>query len=295
MPAKSATGSPTAEEMLAMAEGTPDDSPETVEPDELPKAEVPSLGRFTLTTVEEEPEYLKILIYGEPGVGKTVLAGSASEVADMSPVLYIDIEGGTMPLSVMYPKIVKNKEQITGIKQIEDLYNELRFMNHPYQTVVIDSLSELQKISMASIMADVVKADRSRDPDVPSQREWGKNIEQVRRIVRYYRDLPMHVIMISHDKEIENDKRAVTKQTVSMPGKLAKEIPGFFSTVAFMYVQQVRGKPRRMLQTRQSGVVVAKDRTCRLPAFITDPTMEKLWSYVSGEVAATASGDDSDE
>src|SRR3990172_9664620 len=45
-----------------------------------------------LTDVEE---LLKMLFYGPPGVGKTVLAASAKDVVALSPVLLVDFEGGT--------------------------------------------------------------------------------------------------------------------------------------------------------------------------------------------------------
>ena len=46
----------------------------------------------------ESVPYMNLLIYGEPGVGKTVLAGSAADHPDTAPILILDVEGGVTSL-----------------------------------------------------------------------------------------------------------------------------------------------------------------------------------------------------
>lgn len=49
----------------------------------------------------EDPQELKdisILLFGGAGTAKTSLAATASKAPEMSPVLYLDFERGTLPL-----------------------------------------------------------------------------------------------------------------------------------------------------------------------------------------------------
>lgn len=49
----------------------------------------------------EDPQELKdisVLLYGGAGSGKTSFSATASRVPEMSPVLYLDFERGTLPL-----------------------------------------------------------------------------------------------------------------------------------------------------------------------------------------------------
>ena len=53
---------------------------------------------FRIETHKVRQRYLKLLIYGSPGVGKTSLAGSAVEVPSMRDVLMINAELGVLAI-----------------------------------------------------------------------------------------------------------------------------------------------------------------------------------------------------
>ena len=58
-----------------------------------------TLARLGMTVVNpEQNNHFNMLIHGVSGVGKTSLAATASQVDDMSPVLYVDFESGTLPV-----------------------------------------------------------------------------------------------------------------------------------------------------------------------------------------------------
>lgn len=251
---------------------------------------VKKLAGFPIETCDEGVEWLNMLVYGKPGEGKTVLAGSATEVEDMSPVLFIDCEGGTVALKNTYPKAhrirvtqtLDGKNLLVDWKMIEAIYQELRRGKHDYQTVVIDSLSELQRISMEIVMKQMLSgpSGAGRDPDIASQREWGKVQEQLRRVVRQFRDLPMHTIFITHVATRGDDG---IERYPSLPGKLANEVAGFVDLVLFLYTKQVQNKEtkkseiKRAISCAASPTLVAKDRTGILPPIMEDPTMAKIY------------------
>lgn len=238
-----------------------------------------TLGGLKIDTVQEAFEWINMLVYGFPGVGKTVLAGSASEVEEMSPVLIIDIEGGTMSLRERYPDV--QRVRIKSWKEMVLLYNALFDKEIAYRTIVLDSLTEIQKFSMAQIMKDVIKKDSSRDPDIPSVREWGKNIEQIRALVRGFRDLPCHTIMTGLPKQ-QQVGTGPARLSPSLPGQLGNDVPGFMDIVAYMYTKLQQGNIKRFLLTAQTDTQVAKDRSDSLETVVTEPTMSGLYRAIIG-------------
>lgn len=225
------------------------------------------------------------MLYGEPGIGKTVLAGSADAVAEMRPVLFIDMEGGTESLRHTYPDV--EVVRVKNWREMQALYNALADSDHGYQTIVIDSLSEAQKFNMLHIMADVAANNAKMIEEVPSMREWGINLEQMRKFVRGFRDLEVNTIftcLAAKDKDIRTGKFTYGP---ALSGKLAGEIAGFLDEVFFMYMKEGVNEETgdeeqlRMLLTGKTETTIAKDRSGKLDQLIMNPTMEKLYSLMS--------------
>jgi phage nucleotide-binding protein len=234
------------------------------------------LGSVDVGAVDEMAPWFNMLIYGEPGVGKTWLAGSAAAVEEMSPVLFIDIEGGTLTLRNPFPQV--EVARVKSYEEMAEVYGELRKGDHKYKTVVLDSLTEIQKFSMYRIMQALAESDPDRDPDVPGMREWGKNIEQIRRTVRLFRDLPMNVIFTALANFDKDAKTGLIKTKPSLSGKLANEVAGFVDIVMYYYIKNIDGENQRLLLTAATDTVVAKDRTGRLPEVFEQPTMQTLYN-----------------
>jgi hypothetical protein len=228
-------------------------------------------GGLPLMKVAEAAPWLNMLIYGEPGAGKTVFAGSADDVPEMSPVLVIDVEGGTFSLRDFYPNI--ESVRVRSMDDIQFVYAALVENPSRYKTVVLDSLTEIQKIIMQSIMKKVVEDDPERDPEVPSIREWGKSGEQVRRVVRAFRDLECHTIFTALVDSDKDNKTGKTTNYPSLPGKAKREIPGFVDIVAYLYTVEVDEQLHRALLARGNAGFICKDRSNRLPAVTLDPDM----------------------
>jgi len=251
-----------------------------------------TIAGLPVLNVTEREDYVKALIYGQPGVGKTYLCGSASIVESMKPVLFIDIEGGIKPVAVNYPDVdvIRVKDEFTEVggrvklvktswERLQDVYEELR-KGVKYRTVVIDSLTEAQKMSMYSVMARTVQSDPSRDVDIPAQRDWGKSGEMVRRMVRAFRDLDCNVLFTALEDQIKDQMSGRVTVTPSLPGKLKFEITAFFDLVLYMYVKTERDgdQPavKRYVLSSPTDKYIAKDRSGKLPMTLEGPNMQAV-------------------
>jgi hypothetical protein len=207
----------------------------------------------------------------------------------MRDVLVVDVEGGTESLKEPYPGV--ETVRVASWKDMQAVYDDLHRGQHSYQTVVIDSLTETQKFNMDQIMIELLQQKPDRDPDVPDRREWGKNLNQMRKFVRAFRDLPMSVIMtcLVRADETNSGKKIYMP---SLSGKLAAEAAGFFDVVGYYFTKDLlneetqQPETHRILLTQKTVSHVAKDRTNKLPQTIVDPTMETIWNLIESTNAS---------
>lgn len=231
---------------------------------------------------------MNILFYGEPGAGKTYLAGTADDSPLTSPVLFLDVEGGTMTIrdrpnvDVIQVRsmgdIVKAYERLANIPESEEL---------PYKTLVIDSLTELQKLDMRELM-DALERDKGADridKYVPTLQAWGKSGERLRVIIRAFRDLRLNTIATALLTETHDDRTGRISYAPSLPGKLRGELPGFFDIVGHLRSDDEKEdnvvKIVRRAQFVKTTAVTAKDRTNCLDHVMENPTIPAMWAKIS--------------
>jgi hypothetical protein len=168
---------------------------------------------------------------------------------------------------------------------MQNVYNELHRGNHGFSTVILDSLTEIQKFNMYNVMEELMQNRPDLDPDVPGMREWGKNLEQMRKFVRGFRDLPMHTIFTALKKDDKNDKTGMVTTLPSLSGKLSGEVAAFLDIVGYYYVKRIGSgedaEDVRLLLTQKTETIIAKDRTSRLPMVMEKPTMQDVFDAVN--------------
>lgn len=240
------------------------------------------LAGLQIETVAQRSQFLNCMIYGDSGIGKTTLAGSASVVRGMAPVLLIDVEGGTESLRNPYPNV--EVVRVKSIDQFQDVYNALYKGDHKYKTTIIDSGTEVQRFGMTEIMRELIERRPDLDPDVPGMREYGKSLNQMRKIVRGFRDLEMHTIFTALNGSFKDERTGLTMMQPSFTGQFAREVPALLDIVMYYYVKTVEENGertlKRLLLTKKTDSQVAKDRTNKLPMIIEDPTMQIIYDLV---------------
>jgi len=184
---------------------------------------------FTLDieALGEREKFANVLIYGEPGVGKTTFAATAPR-----PILWLEAEGGTNSISDTEDiDIVR----MSGLDSYREVLGFLHANPDKYKTVVIDSLSEVQAAVLTDIMRGVRLDDPTRDEFAPQFSEWGKLTGVMRQIVRAYRDLPANVIFTALTREDTDAVTARTKVRPRLSPALAEEVPAFVDACLYLY------------------------------------------------------------
>lgn len=225
---------------------------------------------FTVYSPEQNLDNIKALVWGQSGVGKSVLSGSAQEVPEMMPVLHIDVEGGTLSLhGAGY-----NKVKVVRIRSFSDfgnVYNYLASNKNKFRTVIIDSFTELQKYCMDEIL-------EVNDREDAQWKDWGQNASTLRKVIRWLRDLPINLICVCLETEEKDERTGTYKYKPQLPGKLAGEMAGYFDiNVRYTMTLDKEGNEVRQLHTGAGSGFSAKDRTYKLPKVMHEPTMAKLY------------------
>jgi hypothetical protein len=191
--------------------------------------------------------------------------------------LFVNIEGGLATLR----QFGRNPDQVrvTEFGQIREIRDHIEDNIDDWDTIVIDNLSELQRLSMQAVMRLVVANNDKRDPDVPGLGEYGKNGEVIRKVIKSFRDMPKHVIFTCHMMDTTDQGTGLPIARPMLQGKLAAEVPGYVDIVGRTSIIKVNEdgaiKKHQVLELAHGGNYVAKTRLA-LPDRIVDPDFSEM-------------------
>lgn len=224
---------------------------------------------------------LTIVVHGESGVGKSWFGDTAP-----APRLVLDAEGGNKFTPSKKTSWDATKEDppepdgswdtcVTTIPNFQAMgmvYQWLNSGKHPFKSVVIDSLTEIQKKCMDSISGT----------NQPTQQDWGALLRQMESLVRMFRDLTLHqvkplesVVIIAMTSNKDDKFRA------HVQGQLGITLPYFVDVVGYMYTKvDEEGKSTRHMLVQPTDRFDAKDRTNRLGQIVDEPNVETILDTV---------------
>lgn len=226
----------------------------------------------------EDPQELRdisLLLYGGAGTAKTSLAATASKVEEMSPVLYLDFERGTLPLrdwgdldNLTIVHLDTWAETNKFIYQV--VRPTMQAGSFPYRTVVLDTVDALQEL--------IVREAKTANPGnnyVP----WTDAYDNVVTLVDAFRRVDgVNLIVITHVDRMVNSVTGETQVGPAFKGNQSgKHMPSKFDFVVYMRTKQEEGRPVMGATFFMPGAIT-KRRTRSFPDHLINPTMSQIWS-----------------
>lgn len=225
---------------------------------------------LTIATPAER-RFVKALLFSPAGHGKTHFLGTAMDDERTSPMLLLDFEGGDETLSGL-------DIDVAPIRDWDDYNEAYEVMSDPdtkYRSMGIDSISETHIWGLLSRISE--KGDTRKDPDLIEQGDYGVVSTQMRRLLREFRDLPLHVFYTASAKEIE--ERGVGKVKVpAMAGQMSDEVVHLMSVVGYLAKGEEDGETVRSLLFNEQGyrTKIRMPWGMEAPDYLDNPTITDL-------------------
>lgn len=199
--------------------------------------------------------FIKMLIYGQPGLGKSTLALSAPD-----PLL-IDFDGGVRRVKAQH---LKETVQVRSWLDIIELFEkeDLR----PFKTLIIDTAGKMLDYMAAHIIAGDPKMGRK--DGVLSLQGFGARKGMFQRFLATASMMGKHLVFVAHEKEEKDGDNKIIRPEIggSSGGDLIKDLDlvgymeakGKLKTISFDPCEKFYGK-----------------NTCSLDPLIQLPDLEK--------------------
>lgn len=225
--------------------------------------------------VGEANPYVKILIYGRNGKGKTRFAASAPKPL----IIDINEKGTRSARSFKGAKVI----EVSNWFDLGAIYWYLKKGDHDFQSVAIDTLTALQALCMEQVLYEGYDRDSTRDPKTPTQRDWGKTANLMKEEILKFRNLPMNVIFTAQERTTgDPEEGEPILVTVDLPNGARVPALGAVEVVGRVYKKKVTNKKTKKSKWEFRMLVGdheeydTKDRTFSLGHVLREPSVPKI-------------------
>lgn len=240
-----------------------------------------SPGFFQVRSMKDrrQERYLKAIYYGGPGVGKTTLAGSATNIERMKDVILLSAEGGDIvfddnerildPDNIDMLKVdrvaqlekfyqflqahvsMRQRNDEAGLRKLQAMVfgkreDEIDRVRH-YHTLIIDSLSDIEAMNLAAVMGLDDKGFEMGNADAADWGVYRKNNNTIQQLIRSFRNLEMNVILICGERYSQDEMKRM-HYAPWMTGQLQTQIQSLVDFVGYMVIS---GDPSVPFRTRR--------------------------------------------
>lgn len=246
-----------------------------------------------IVELEEFTESINILVYGDSGVGKTVLAGTAPRA------LILRAEDGALSA-----KRFGSTAKVWPIKtwaDFEAAYNWIENNPGEFDWIVIDSITKVQELCIKGILQKAVADNPRRDIDIPAIQDHYKWQLMIKRYVVMFNDLPVNILWtaLAMHKEDQEGEDLVLPLITGKGYDISASICAEMNVVAYMEVKEVKQRNkagdanvvlRRQIVTRTTPPYFAKDRYNVLGddrGVMVEPTMPAIIKLINQPASST--------
>jgi len=253
--------------------------------------------------VSEVEQHRSMVVYGRSGSGKTTFAATFPK-----PMLLVDVsDKGTDSISDVEGIDVMEAE---SWQDFELAYWYLKENPDDYNTVVIDTMSQLQELAIKKILLEKYNEDEAQSEwGSLSQREWGEVTSVLKTWITHYRNLPMEVVFIAQDRvfEVDEDLDPETMLDPEVGPRLApsvtKHLNASVHAIGNTFIRrrirhkEVKRKGSRKTKTKEIpetqyclrigpdpvyATKIRKPKGIKVPSVIVDPHYEDILELIQG-------------
>lgn len=290
-----------AKPLAAVPDPEPSDTeeePETGEP-----VKVLEYDEFGFVALDDTEDTLNILYYGREGSGKSTNAAMAANHPGISRVLVINAESGLKKAALQRRGVDTSKVvlwpppgRLLTFRSLEALHAKILSDLHTDPTswgaVVLDSITEIhQALREQATEKRIDKVKRTGgqaaavlDEDFVDRDDYGVMTNQMRKLIRRFRDLPCHVVVTALEKVSED---GMVGPAISPA--LATDVLGYMDLV--LYCKATQHAPGEDADesvaefralTRPGSKTRAKDRFDLTPRALAEPFFTRVAGYITG-------------
>lgn len=312
MPRAKTTPAPAAAAETPVPELDPVEPEKAVEEPKPKATKVPYKSILsTGAKLDEKPEYVNMLAVGDQGTGKTT---DLLMLANLGPVIVLNTEAGVkrgalrrMGVNTDNITVLPEKPEDLTFKYMEDLYWELaaKLSEDPdyIAGVVWDSITEIHKRLLRNVVDYQLKRATAKgesriksgvagdmlNESFTDLSDYGIMTDQMRTLLRRYRDLPCHFgISALMRRDIDDDGKVVYNPAVT-PG-LQNDLVGWMDIITVKQLKEFAddGDDEYQGLTRPAGKFRGKDRFKVLPKYLVDPFFDRVVRYVNEDLTTAS-------
>lgn len=199
------------------------------------------------------PQTVKMMIYGQAGMGKTTVALSAPQ-----PLL-LDFDNGVKRVNLAHLENV-DIVQVENWKEIQQLLQQDQADLAPYQTIVVDTIGKMMDYIITHCCG-------TRQPQI---KDWGRINQEFTWFTRALSSLNKHIVFVAH-----RDSRKEGDETVFIPSlreKSYNSIVTELDLLGYLEMKSERGVQSRTITFDPTSRNDGKN-TCNLPSVMQVPTI----------------------
>jgi hypothetical protein len=240
---------------------------------DLTSAEKKFLAKLeeSLDDLTEKLSSFKGMIYGESGVGKTVLAMQIARylIKPGQTVLYIDSSQGWVVIK-NHPNLLPNTKRlvITNVDMLEDVARAIKDKMGSFASigaVVVDEHSSYAEADLLALTESRAAIEKGKDPDAPSWPDMNASSNRMKKATAPLLKLEdTHVILVAHER-VDKDNVGVTVTSPMYLPKYGAHLRGLLHLVGHMTADEKSAPEGKVIYTRRIQVnptrkVIAKTR-----------------------------------